>query len=202
MFKDNIARGLANKAVEEIGSITGVLRLTTVDRLTLQPTTPTIVYDIDLASYFGYNADKQEWVDLGVIGLTHWGLIQGNIADQQDLVDFLVAANIKESISKQFVSQAEKDKWNGQTNTYIVNSVAELDALSANTGDFGVVMDVDGTKGYLFNGTDWIQTTDTNWENINLKWDNISDKPDLTNLTVKWENITGAPDYNFDWRNF
>ena len=47
-----------------------------------------------------------------------------------------------------------------------------------------------------------IQTTDTNWENINLKWDNISDKPDLTNLTVKWENITGAPDYNFDWRNF
>ena len=202
MFKDNIARGLANKAVEEIGSITGVLRLTTADRLALQPTTPTIVYDTDLASYFGYNVDKREWVDLGVIGLTHWGLIQGNIADQQDLVDFLVAANIKESISKQFVSQAEKDKWNGQTNTYIVNSVAELDALSASVGDFGVVMDVDGTKGYLFNGTDWIQTTDTNWENINLKWDNISDKPDLTNLTVKWENITGAPDYNFDWRNF
>ena len=202
MFKDNIARGLANKAVEEIGSITGVLRLTTADRLALQPATPTIVYDTDLASYFGYNVEKQEWVDLGVIGFTHWGLIQGNIADQQDLVDFLVAANIKESISKQFVSQAEKDKWNGQTNTYIVNSVAELDALSANIGDFGVVMGVDGTKGYLFNGTDWIQTTDTNWENINLKWDNISDKPDLTNLTVKWENITGAPDYNFDWRNF
>ena len=202
MSKDSIARGLASKAVEAIGSVAGIQRVSTIERLALQPIEPTIVYDTDFTSYFGYNIGNSYWVDLGVLGTTHWGLIQGNIADQQDLVDFLVAANIKESVSKQFVSQAEKNKWNGQTNTYIVNSVAELDTLSANVGDFGVVMGVDGTKGYLFNGTDWIQTTDTNWENINLKWDNISDKPDLTNLTVKWENITGAPDYNFDWRNF
>lgn len=202
MSKDSIARGLASKAVEAIGSVAGIQRVSTIERLALQPIEPTIVYDTDFTSYFGYNISNSHWVDLGVLGTTHWGLIQGSIADQQDLVDFLVAANIKESISKQFVSQAEKDKWNGQTNTYIVNSVAELDTLSASVGDFGVVMGIDGTKGYLFNGTDWIQTTDTNWENINLKWDNISDKPDLTNLTVKWENITGAPDYNFDWRNF
>ena len=202
MSKDNIARGLANKAIEAIGSVAGIQRVSTIERLALQPIEPTIVYDTDFTSYFGYNIGNSYWVDLGVLGTTHWGLIQGNIANQTDLIDFLVAANIKESISKQFVSQAEKDKWNGQTNTYIVNSVAELDTLSANVGDFGVVMDIDGTKGYLFNGAEWVQTTDTNWENINLKWDNISDKPDLTNLTVKWENITGAPDYNFDWRNF
>jgi len=200
MSKDNIARGLANRAVEAIGSITGVLRVTTEERLAFMPSKPTIVYDTDLDSYFGYNVATAEWVDLGIIGFTQWGLVQGDIAKQTDLIDYLVATNIKETVTKQFVSQAEKDKWNGQTNTYIVNSIAELEALSASIGDFGVVLDVNGTVGYIFDGSTWLQTTDTNWENINLRWDNIIDKPDLTNLSIKWENVTGAP--NFDWRNF
>ena len=200
MSKDNIARGLANRAVEAIGSITGVLRVTTEERLAFMPSKPTIVYDTDLDSYFGYNVATAEWVDLGIIGFTQWGLVQGDIAKQTDLIDYLVATNIKETVTKQFVSQAEKDKWNGQTNTYIVNSIAELEALSASIGDFGVVLDINGTVGYIFDGSAWLQTTDTNWENINLRWDNIIDKPDLTNLSIKWENVTGAP--NFDWRNF
>jgi hypothetical protein len=200
MSKDNIARGLANRAVEAIGSITGVLRVTTEERLAFMPSKPTIVYDTDLDSYFGYNVATAEWVDLGIIGFTQWGLVQGDIAKQTDLIDYLVATNIKETVTKQFVSQAEKDKWNGQTNTYIVNSIAELEALSASIGDFGVVLDINGTVGYIFDGSTWLQTTDTNWENINLRWDNIIDKPDLTNLSIKWENVTGAP--NFDWRNF
>lgn len=199
MAKDNIARGLANAALTEVYEIHGIAQLTTPERLGLSPSNPMFVFDTTLETYFAYNTVMEEWV---TVGSSLWGGMTGDITRQQDLVDFLHSDNITTTINKQFVSQAEKDKWNGQTNTYIVNSVAELDALSANTGDFGVVMDVDGTKGYLFNGTDWIQTTDTNWENINLKWDNISDKPDLTNLTVKWENITGAPDYSFDWRNF
>lgn len=183
MSKDNIARGLANRAVENIGSVEGVAKLTTAERLALAPIEPTIVYDVEMQTYFGYNLKENKWVDLGIIGIPMWGLIQGDIIAQTDLINFLTTANIKE-VGKLFVTQAEKNKWNGQSTTYIVSSVEELNTIQANIGDMGIILLGGKATGYLKQETQWSKLTDPAWENINISWSNIINAP------------------NFDWRNF
>jgi hypothetical protein len=67
-----------------------------------------------------------------------------------------------------------------RSNTFIVETIAERDALSnLVSGDRAIVLyALDGSReGYLYDGIGWIKDSDTDWENINLDWNNIINKP-------------------------
>ncbi|MBL4950974.1 hypothetical protein JK635_01810 [Neobacillus sp. YIM B02564] len=66
---------------------------------------------------------------------------------------------------------------------YVVKTITERDALvGLKSGDRVIVMDAgDGSReGYIWDGNQYYKDSDTDWENINLEWVNIKNKPQST----------------------
>ena len=79
--------------------------------------------------------------------------------------------------------------------TYVVNSGTERNALSGLIeGD--KCFEVSTGDSYIWNGTEWLISAKADWENVNLQWGNIIDKP---NSTVA--NIDDAVDKKHEHNN-
>lgn len=64
--------------------------------------------------------------------------------------------------------------------TRVFQTMAERDAWTdMKTGDRAIVIDAgDGsTEGFIWDGTQWLKDSDTDWANVNLDWANIINKP-------------------------
>jgi hypothetical protein len=71
--------------------------------------------------------------------------------------------------------------------TYIVSNIAARDALTGiNPADRVYVLDAgDGSRqGFIWSGAVWLKESDTNWENINLKWGDITGRPNSAVLYI------------------
>lgn len=60
--------------------------------------------------------------------------------------------------------------------TYVVNDEAERNALG-NLIEGDKCFEVSTGDSYIWNGTEWLISAKADWENINLQWNNIVDKP-------------------------
>lgn len=70
--------------------------------------------------------------------------------------------------------------------TYVKNTIAERDALTGlNTGDACIVLvSEDGSReGFVWDGTQWLKDSDSDWVNINIDYNNIINKPFIPTKT-------------------
>lgn len=70
--------------------------------------------------------------------------------------------------------------------TYVVKTPSDKDNIKAmQVGDRVIVLNDEHSNrvGYIFDGVEWLKDTDTNWENVNIKWDNIINKPNIPSKT-------------------
>lgn len=80
--------------------------------------------------------------------------------------------------------------------TYVVNSKTERDILSSLIeGD--KCFEVSTGDSYIWDGTEWLITAKADWENINLQWINIIDKP-----TSNVSDIDSAVNKKHEHNNF
>lgn len=67
--------------------------------------------------------------------------------------------------------------------TSVVSTIAARDALTGmKTGDRAIVLDAGDTsrEGFVWDGTEWLKDSDTDWANVLLEWANLSGKPSST----------------------
>ncbi|EDS77109.1 carbohydrate binding domain protein [Clostridium botulinum C str. Eklund] len=70
--------------------------------------------------------------------------------------------------------------------TYVVRTSVDKDNIKAmQVGDRVIVLNDEHNNrvGYIFDGVEWLKDTDTDWENINIHWDNIINKPNIPSKT-------------------
>lgn len=70
--------------------------------------------------------------------------------------------------------------------TYVKNTITERDALTGlNTGDACIVLvSEDGSReGFVWDGTQWLKDSDSDWVNINIDYNNIINKPFIPTKT-------------------
>ena len=70
--------------------------------------------------------------------------------------------------------------------TYVKNTITERDALTGlNTGDACIVLvSEDGSReGFVWDGTQWLKDSDSDWANINIDYNNIINKPFIPTKT-------------------
>ena len=68
--------------------------------------------------------------------------------------------------------------------TYVVATEAEKDALNNLISGMKAFV-VENKKSYIFNGVQWLLTSDADWENVNIDFSNINNKPtDLTGYGI------------------
>jgi len=84
------------------------------------------------------------------------------------------------------VTAADKSRWDGKANTYLVDDIAARDALTGlNINDVVFVKDDgDGKRaGYYYNGPEetpiWEKFSDPDWENVSLEWSAIENVPQV-----------------------
>jgi hypothetical protein len=67
--------------------------------------------------------------------------------------------------------------------TSVVSTMAARDALTGmKAGDRAIVLDAGDTsrEGFVWDGTEWLKDSDTDWANVLLEWANLSGKPSST----------------------
>jgi len=86
------------------------------------------------------------------------------------------------------VTAADKSRWDGKANTYLVDNIAARDALTGlNINDVVFVKDDgDGKRaGYYYNGAEasvlWEKFSDPDWENVSLDWSALENIPQVLN---------------------
>lgn len=78
--------------------------------------------------------------------------------------------------------------------TYVVNSQTERNALSGLIqGD--KCFEVSTGNSYIWNGVSWLVTSKADWENINLQWSNIVDKPNSSVVDID-DSVDKKHDHN------
>lgn len=194
MARDIIARGMASEAIEAIGSTKGIQELTTEQRQNYTPSEPVIVFDIDEKSYYGYSINTGSWRPIGgSLGVQLWGLIEGSIYDQLDLMQefvkkFDLSENTTDDITEGdslFVSQAEKNKWNGLQTVYIVENEEEKNNLTdLRAGDS--VFIITESRSFIWDGNKWRLVADKDWANVNIDFKNLINVPDFE---ISWEEL-------------
>lgn len=74
------------------------------------------------------------------------------------------------------ITPQERDKWNGNTKTYVVSTKSDRDNLTGlNVGDTVLVLtSSDGSReSYVWGGSSFLLESDTDWANINVNADSI-----------------------------